>query len=72
MCSSLIGAFCGASPDEPLTAAAGAMCCMGIAGELAYGKAGHPGNGSFHAALLDAVSLMNAQTLEKQARYRET
>jgi hydroxyethylthiazole kinase len=71
MCSSLIGSFCGAAPNEPLAAAAAAMMCMGIAGELAYEHAGQRGNGSFRAALHDAVSRMDAATLEKLARYHE-
>ena len=71
MCSSLIGSFCGAAPDEPLMAATAAMLCMGIAGELGFQKAGFLGNGSFHAALLDAISRMDAETLERLARYHE-
>jgi hydroxyethylthiazole kinase len=71
MCSSLIGSFCGASPDEPLVAAAAAMLCMGIAGELAYKHAGQRGNGSFRAALHDAVSRMTAAAIEELARYDE-
>jgi len=71
MCSSLIGSFCGASPAELLSAAAAAMLCMGIAGEIAFKKAGQLGNGSFRAALHDAINLMDIQTLEKMARYNE-
>jgi hydroxyethylthiazole kinase len=71
MCSSLIGSFCGAVPDEPLSAAAAAMMCMGIAGELAYENAKQRGNGSFRIALHDAVSRMDAATFEKRARYHE-
>ena len=71
MCSSLIGSFCGAAPEEPLTAAAAAMMCMGIAGELAYESIGQRGNGSFRVALHDAVSRMDAATLETLARYHE-
>jgi len=71
MCSSLIGSFCGAAPDEPLAAAAAAMMCMGIAGELAYENAGQRGNGSFRSALHDAISRMDAVTFEKMARYHE-
>ena len=71
MCSSLIGSFCGASPDRPLIAAAAAMACMGVAGELAYDMAGHLGGGSFHVALHDAVSRMDAKTLDRMVKYRE-
>jgi len=71
MCSSLIGSLCGASKDEPFVSAAAAMLCMGVAGELAYDKAGFLGKGSFHVALHDAVSRMDAVTLERLAKYRE-
>jgi len=71
MCSSLIGSFCGAAKDEPFAAAAAAMLCMGIAGELAYKAAGRLGNGSFLSALHDAVSRMDAETLERLGKYRE-
>jgi hydroxyethylthiazole kinase len=71
MCSSLIGSFCGAAPDKPFVAATAAMLCMGIAGELAYENSGQRGNGSFRILLHDAVSRMDAATLEKMARYHE-
>ncbi|MDR2718167.1 MAG: hydroxyethylthiazole kinase [Treponema sp.] len=71
MCSSLIGSFCAAAPDEPFAAAIAAMLCMGIAGELAYENSGQRGNGSFRIALHDAISRMDAATLEKMARYHE-
>jgi len=72
MCSSLIGSFCGAAPADFLAASAAAMLCMGIAGEIAFKKAGQSGNGSFRAALHDAISCMDVQTLEKMARFNET
>lgn len=71
MCSSLIGSFCGANPNDPFASAATAMICMGIAGEQAFEKAGQLGNGSFRAALHDAISKMNSQTIEKLARCNE-
>jgi hydroxyethylthiazole kinase len=71
MCSSLIGSFCGAASENLLTATVTAMLCMGIAGELAYENAEQRGNGSFRAALHDAISRMDAKTFEKMARYHE-
>ncbi|MCL2568840.1 MAG: hydroxyethylthiazole kinase [Oscillospiraceae bacterium] len=71
MCSSLIGAFCGASKDKLFEATAAAMLCMGVAGELAYKKSGQLGGGSFHVALHDAVSRMDAATLERWGNYHE-
>jgi hydroxyethylthiazole kinase len=71
MCSSLIGSFCGASPDQAFLAAAAAMACMGIAGEIAWQKTGKNGQGSFHSALRDAVSGMDGALLEGCVKYRE-
>jgi len=71
MCSSLIGSFCGASPDELFAATAAAMVCMGISGELAFEREGQLGGGSFHVALYDAVSNMNANILERRAKCHE-
>jgi hydroxyethylthiazole kinase len=71
MCSSLIGCYLGANPEKPLESAAAALLTMGIAGEIAYEKAGHLGNGSFRAALHDAMSHMDASTLERRAKYDE-
>ena len=71
MCSSLIGSFCGAAADDPFAASVAAMLCMGVAGELAFEKAGQAGSGSFRAALHDAVSRMDARILAERARYRE-
>ena len=71
MCSSLMGAFCGAAPDAPFEAAATALLTMGIAGELAFEAAGGKGLGSFRAALHDAVSRMDAQILMRRAKIYE-
>jgi hydroxyethylthiazole kinase len=71
MCTSLVGAFVGATPETPFEAAVCAVLSMGIAGEIAYEKAGKSGNGSFRAALHDAISMMDAVTLEKRARFSE-
>ncbi len=71
MCSSLIGSFCGAVPDAPFEATIAALLTMGIAGEIAGEKAGQSGNGSFHMALHDAVSHMDAETLSGRAKMYE-
>lgn len=71
MCSSLIGSFCGIARQDPLMASAGALLTMGIAGELAYEKAGAVGNGSFRVALHDAVSRMDGKTLKERAKLYE-
>jgi hydroxyethylthiazole kinase len=71
MCTSLVGAFSGVTKD-PMVAAAGGALCMGIAGEIAEEKAGKVGTGSFHIAIIDAVSLMDAETLMERAKIYET
>ena len=71
MCTSLVGSFCGAAPDLQFEAAVAALLTMSIAGEVAFDNAGDKGNGSFRAALHDAVSRMDAQTLVERAKIHE-
>lgn len=71
MCSSLIGSFCGASPQALFEATVAALLTMGISGEIAYENAGAAGNGSFRIALHDALSQMDAERLEKGGRIYE-
>lgn len=71
MCSSLIGSFCGAVAHTSFSAAIAAMVCMGVAGEIAYEKTRQLGGGSFHVELHNAVSKMDAETLERFAKYHE-
>ncbi|MDR3644964.1 MAG: hydroxyethylthiazole kinase [Clostridia bacterium] len=70
MCTSLVGTFCGAT-DDCLIAAAGGVLSMGIAGELAEESAGGRGNGSFHIAIIDAVSGLSADILAGRAKIDE-
>ncbi|MGE4489402.1 MAG: hydroxyethylthiazole kinase [Kiritimatiellales bacterium] len=65
MCTSLIGSFCGAT-DDPFIAAAGGILSMGIAGELAAETAGG-GNGNFRTALINQISFLDGETLQKKA-----
>ena len=71
MVTSLMGAFCGAMPDAPLTAAVAALAAMGLAGEIAEEKrlAGGTGNATFRTDLIDAVFNMTGKTLTEGARY---
>lgn len=70
MCSSLIGSFCGVT-DDFLSAAAGGILSMSIAGEIAAEQAGKLGSGSFRVALVDAISRMNNKVLEERAKLDE-
>ncbi len=64
--SSLIGSYCGATSDY-LLAAAGGILTTCIAGEIAYKKAGHLGTGSFHIALIDAISKISPDHFQEYA-----
>lgn len=70
MTTSLVASFCGASNDYVL-AAAGGILSMGLAGEQAYQRAGDRGTGSFHIAVIDALSRLNAAALIKGAKLHE-
>lgn len=70
MCTSLVGAFCGAS-DDYLIAAAGGIISMSIAGELAEENSGNKGTGSFHIAIMDEVSKLNAEILADRGKILE-
>lgn len=68
--SALTAAFVAANPEHPLEAAAAAVCAMGLAGEIAYGRlSGLDGNAAFRNYLIDAVYRMTPQMLEKGADY---
>ncbi len=71
MCSSLIGSFCAAAPNQAFEGTVAALLCMGIAGEMAYEKAGHIGNGSFRIGILDAVSKLDTNILNERMKYSE-
>lgn len=72
MCSSLVGSFVGTAPEMLLEGTAAAILCMGIAGELASEKTGASGTGSYRAALMDAVSRMDRETMMRRGRISET
>ena len=71
MLTSLIGAFCGAMPEDTLTAAVSAVAVMGVAGEAAEAcrlKNG-TGNATFRNDLIDAVFNMTEEALLREAKY---
>lgn len=72
MCTSLVGAFLGAEPSCPIPAAAAALLCMGIAGEIAFEEAGGRGLGSYRQAVMDAMSMMDAKIVLAMGKIRET
>lgn len=70
MSTALTGVFAGTTRDM-LSAAAAGIAIMGIAGEIAYEKAGDNGSGSFRSAIIDAVSLMDGALFEQRAKIYE-
>lgn len=68
MLTGVIAAFCVANPDDTLKATATAVSAMGLCGEIGYKRAGALGTSSLRAAIIDAMSLMDAATLEGGAK----
>lgn len=85
MATGLIAAFAGAntaatsginttaavSRTAMLSAAVAGIASMGIAGEIAFAKAGNDGTGSFHVAIIDALSRMNDVELQSHLKLEE-
>lgn len=70
MTSALVGAYCGAGSDYFIAAVSG-IISMGIAGEIAVEKAGNIGTGSFHIAIIDAISNLDSEIIKKMAKIKE-
>lgn len=71
MLTSLIGAFCGALPGNPFTAAVTATAAMGICGEIAEQQRLQKGTGNatFRTDLIDAVFNLIEEQLMEGIRY---
>ncbi len=68
--SGMMTAFVTANPGNKLEAAAAAVCAMGLAGEIAYGRMQKgDGNSAYRSRIIDAIYNMDAYTLEKGAKY---
>lgn len=68
MLSCLVAAYAVANPEATLEAAVAAVAGMGLAGQMAASRmTGADGTGTFRTYLIDAISTMNAQTLEQGA-----
>lgn len=68
MATSVIGAFAAVERDHAKAAAA-ALACFGIAGELAAARSLGPG--SFKCALYDEVYALNAETIGRMTKIEE-
>ena len=71
MLTSMIGAFCGAMPEDCFTATMAAMSVMGTSGELAEARRikNGTGNATFRTDLIDAVFNMTEEQLVEGMRY---
>lgn len=71
MLTALLGAFCGANPERPLTAAAAAVAAMDLAGERAEARRlqNGTGNATFRTDLIDAVFNLTEDELREGVRY---
>lgn len=68
--SAMIAAFAAANPEDPLTAAAAAVCAMGLCGEIAHRRLSpSDGNATFRNYIIDAVYNLTPAQLEKGADY---
>jgi hydroxyethylthiazole kinase len=70
MTTALVGGFCGAGSDYFIGAISG-IISMGIAGEIAFEKAGQIGTGSFHISIIDAISNLNNEIINNMAKVKE-
>lgn len=70
MASAITAGYAGMREDA-FTAAVAGIVSMGIAGEIAFDKAGALGTGSFHIALMDALSNLNDEIIEEMAKIEE-
>lgn len=70
MLSAMMTAYLAANPDHPLEAATAAVCAMGVCGEQAAARVDstQAGNASLRTYLIDAISRLDGETLEKGAK----
>ena len=68
--SAMTAAYVAANPEMPLTAAAAAVCAMGVCGEKAYSRlTEEDGNATYRNYIIDAIYLLDGESLETSARY---
>ncbi len=68
--SGMMTAFLVANPGAHLEACAAAVCTMGLAGEIAWGRMQEgDGNATYRNRIIDAIYNMDGQTLDAGAKY---
>ena len=68
--SGMMTAYVTANQEKPLEAAASAVCIMGLAGEIGWGRMQEgDGNATYRNRIIDAVYQMTGEDLERGAKY---
>lgn len=68
--SAMTAAYLAANPEEPLRAAAAAVCAMGVCGEIARERLPEGGGtATYRMLLMDAISTLTLEELERRANY---
>lgn len=68
--SGILTAFLAANHNSKLDAAAAAVCCMGLAGEIGYSNMQNgDGNSTYRNRIIDAIFNMTGDILDKGAKY---
>lgn len=68
--SGIATAYAVANPEDKTKAVAAAVCAMGLAGEIGYAKLkDDEGNSTLRNYIIDAIYNMDAETLDKGAKY---
>jgi hydroxyethylthiazole kinase len=68
--SGLATAYAVANPDNKTEAVAAAVCAMGLAGEIGFANMQEgEGNSSYRNRIIDAIYNMDAETLNRGAKY---
>lgn len=70
MTTSLVASYSGITNDYFLAAISG-IASMGICGEIAYKNIGNAGTGSFHIAIIDAISNLDKKTFEEMIKLEQ-
>ena len=70
--SGMMTAFLVANPEDRLTAAAAAVCTMGLAGEIGWNRMQEgDGNSTYRNRIIDAVFNMDGKTLDQGAKRQD-
>lgn len=68
--SGMLAAFLVANPERPLEATAAAVCTMGLAGEIAWGRMREgDGNSTYRNRIIDAIFRMDGAALREGAKH---